>query len=70
MSKHWTWAGEGRAVIPVTARRMVRDQAVAMTEGKALVTVEIRGGTVVGVQAPRGTVVVVVDWDEEEEAGE
>ncbi len=66
MSRHWTWAGDGR-VIPVTAKRMIRDQAEGMSRGQKVVTVEIRGGTVVGVEAPRGTVVVVVDWDKEDQ---
>ncbi len=72
MSKHWTWIGEGTAVLPVTARRMIQDQAVALSRGKTLVTVTLCHGRVVGIDAPRGTAVVVVDWEGEyeEEAGE
>ncbi len=70
MSDHWYWDGEEMQGKPIKARRMVREQAKAIARGEPMVTVTLVGGKVVMVEAPKGTKVLLVEWDEEEQAGE
>ncbi len=70
MSDDWYWDGEDMQGKPIRVRQMVREQAKAIARGEPMVTVTLVGGKVVMVEAPKGTKVLVVEWDEGEETGE